>query len=119
MRLVGGLSSTDGRVEVFYNGAWGSICDNGWDMDDALVVCRALGFTDVYGATSAAEFGQGSGDVVFDDVRCVGNESSLWECPHGELGVSPCTHAPGGGGGGALTFEKGRGVRPQNLKPYP
>ena len=41
---MGGHSSVEGRVEIYYNGQWGTICDKYWDMDDANVACRSLGY---------------------------------------------------------------------------
>lgn len=47
VRLIGGPSSMLGRVEFCYNNIWGTICNDNWDDNDAQVVCRQLGFSDV------------------------------------------------------------------------
>ena len=93
IRLVGGSSHNEGRVEVNYNGEWGTVCDDGWDDIDAGVVCRQLGFRSSGTAIGSASFGQGSGPILLDSVTCSGNESTLASCGH--LGVNVtrfCNH---------------------------
>lgn len=59
MRLVNGASASEGRVEIFYRGQWGTVCDNLWNLLDAQVVCRALGFENATQALGRAAFGPG------------------------------------------------------------
>ncbi len=82
IRLVGGTTLSEGRVEVCLNNAWGTVCDDGWDTMNAMVVCRQAGFPSV-GATplTNAMFGQGTGDILLDDVACTGIETRLIDCP--------------------------------------
>ena len=44
IRLMGGSTEHEGRVEICHQNQWGSICDNGWGVSDGQVVCRQLGF---------------------------------------------------------------------------
>lgn len=44
IRLIGGRSEMEGRVEICFGQTWGTVCDNGWDISDASVVCTQLGF---------------------------------------------------------------------------
>ena len=105
VRLVGG-SHNEGRVEVYYNGTWGTICGDGWDIKDAHVVCRQLGFhyaLNAYGTGDRrfcfyydpdpyrnARYGLGTGPILLDDVSCDGSESSLFSCSHGGVGNHHC-----------------------------
>lgn len=44
VRLVNGSAPYEGRVEICYDGVWGSVCDSGWDNRDASIVCLQMGF---------------------------------------------------------------------------
>ena len=91
VRLVGGELIWEGRVEVrLPNGSWGTVCDDGWDLSDAAVVCRSLGYPDA--KATSYEFGFGSGFIYLDEVDCFGNELSLAECKHDGWGQHDCTH---------------------------
>ncbi|XP_036428468.1 neurotrypsin [Colossoma macropomum] len=92
LRLVGGEEDFEGRVEVYHDGRWGTICDDQWDDMDAEVVCRQLGLGGIPKAWSWAHFGQGTGPVQLDAVQCTGNELSLDECPHSGWEQHNCDH---------------------------
>ncbi|XP_071819984.1 scavenger receptor cysteine-rich domain-containing group B protein-like isoform X2 [Apostichopus japonicus] len=89
VRLAGGSTKNEGRVEIYYNGSWGSVCDDSWSIDDANVVCRQLGLGD---AKDTPPFGEGTGEIWLDDVRCFGTESRLDSCFHSGWGVHNCGH---------------------------
>ncbi|NXV81649.1 MARCO protein, partial [Atlantisia rogersi] len=78
-----------GRVEVFHQGSWGTVCDDGWDIQEARVVCRMLGFSR---AVSAFTAGAGTGKIWLDDMNCNGNELSIFECTKPDWGVNNCSH---------------------------
>lgn len=65
MRLVGGKLSNEGRVEVYFNGEWGTVCDDNWDIAEAQVVCRHLNFPGVVSAVVGAVYGQGRLLVIY------------------------------------------------------
>ena len=44
IKLSGGFRDNEGRVEVFYNNSWGTVCDDHWGLPDANVVCREMGY---------------------------------------------------------------------------
>jgi len=93
IRLVGGSSYNEGRVEVNYYGEWGTVCDDGWDDADADVVCRQLGFGSSGLPVYSAYFGQGSGPIWLDSVLCTGSESTLASCGHFGVNITrSCGH---------------------------
>ena len=73
LRLVNGNVPNEGRVEIFYNNTWGTICDNYWNKNDGKVVCRQLGYDPRQGveAYSRAHFGPGTGKIINKIEMCV------------------------------------------------
>ncbi|KAI6650378.1 hypothetical protein LOD99_5815 [Oopsacas minuta] len=70
----------NGLVEVYLNGSWGFICDDGWDETDADVTCQILG----YPSATQSDTGRYHPDTNYTllNFYCVGNETSLLDCPH-------------------------------------
>ncbi|XP_044037977.1 uncharacterized protein LOC122869245 isoform X2 [Siniperca chuatsi] len=94
---LAGSTRCSGRVEIFYNGAWGTVCDDNWDLSDAEVVCRQWGCGTALGAPQLAHFGEGTGKIWLDDVACSGSERSLTECQHRGFGRHNCEHSEDAG----------------------
>ena len=92
IRLAGGNLRTYGRVEVYYNGEWGTVCDDGWNTADATVVCRQLGFYSSVRAYGSARYGQGTGPIWLSRLSCIGNEPSLTDCSQSSIKNKNCTH---------------------------
>jgi len=82
LRLADGYRDGEGRVEIFHDGYWGTVCDDIWDIKDAQVVCRQLGYSKAIRAPKHALFGKGNGHIWLDNVNCLGNESSIENCQH-------------------------------------
>lgn len=95
---IGNFNYRGGRVEVYHKGIWGTVCDDGWDLMDAQVVCRELGFKGAVKAYSFAFFGRGKGKIWMENVQCTGWEKSLKECPHRGWGrTRNCGHSEDAG----------------------
>ncbi|PIK61635.1 putative deleted in malignant brain tumors 1 protein-like, partial [Apostichopus japonicus] len=118
LKIVDGFSVYSGRIEIYHNGEWGTICDDDWDDDDAQVACRQLGYptVDSYGGSayygdrygssanygdrydSSAYYGEsygGSaqyGPIMLDDVICDGSEYMLTQCGHNGWYQHNCDH---------------------------
>ena len=83
IRLVGGNVPTEGRVEIIVDGEWGTICDFGWDLNDAHTVCRQLGYQGASEALSGAYFGEGVGNISMSWVSCpTETEDNLEQCTY-------------------------------------
>ncbi|XP_077640549.1 scavenger receptor cysteine-rich type 1 protein M130-like [Lonchura striata] len=110
VRLAGSSGRCAGRVEVYSGGSWSSVCQEGWELQDAAVVCRELGCGTALEAPSRARFGAGTGPLWPYVPDCSGSEESLWEC--GRTERREC--GPGGGAGAVCS---GRCRAPQGQGP--
>ncbi|XP_064369557.1 deleted in malignant brain tumors 1 protein-like [Dromaius novaehollandiae] len=90
-RLVNGSTECTGRVELEARGTWGSLCDAGWDMPDAQVLCHNLGCGFAASVPRGGYFGTGSSPLWQDTFHCSGTESHLGECPATVLGTPACS----------------------------
>ena len=120
IRLVGGQTNLQGRVEVCNDGMWGTVCDDLFGATDAQVVCRQLGFSSIgmyivattlgyyprytyagYNTDATAQccatYGQGTGRIVLDNLGCSGTESSVFDCTHNGLNSHNCAHSEDAG----------------------
>ena len=79
-------------MEVNYNGVWGTVCDDGWDLNNAQVVCHELDYGRAVTAPHSAFYGQGSGQIWLDNVNCVGTEVTIGNCSHNGWGSHDCGH---------------------------
>ena len=93
VRLRNGSKHSEGRVDVRYEGEWGAICDNAWDINDAMVICRQLGYTSALRPTidSAYPVSSENSRLWLDYVACRGNESSIEFCAHSGWGETYCS----------------------------
>lgn len=91
VRLAGGRNYYEGRVEVYKDGSWGTVCDHKWDITDGEVICRILGFNGGMRTFDGAHFGQGTGTIHYDGLQCDGSESRISHCPQTPVGT--CSHA--------------------------
>ncbi|XP_032868883.1 neurotrypsin-like [Amblyraja radiata] len=92
VRLQGGRSSSEGRVEIYRNGVWGTVCDDKWTEQNAEVVCRQLGLSGPGMVAPEGQFGEGSGFIFLDDVVCGGTELDLLGCGRSNWGQHDCSH---------------------------
>ncbi|XP_067469614.1 lysyl oxidase homolog 3B isoform X2 [Thunnus thynnus] len=92
VRLKGGAKLGEGRVEVLKENEWGTVCDDRWNLLSASVVCRELGFGSAKEALTGARMGQGMGPIYMNEVKCLGTEKSIWNCPFKNITSEDCQH---------------------------
>ncbi|TNM90113.1 lysyl oxidase homolog 2b isoform X1 [Takifugu rubripes] len=98
LRLAGDKRKhNEGRVEVYYNGEWGTVCDDDFNIHAAQVVCRELGYVEAVSWSSSSKYGKGTGPIWFDNLHCSGKEKTLALCPSNGIGVSDCKHSEDAG----------------------
>ncbi len=98
VRLVGGSTPLEGRVEVFLHGHWGTVCDSYWDFVDAIVVCRQLGNLQAVAGPRSSFFGAGSGPSWYSSLSCTGTERNMTECIYSISNTgSACPHSQDAG----------------------
>ena len=95
--LVGGSVVYEGRVEIFRDNSWTTVCDDGWDSTDADVFCRQIGYPGAEFSYGLAEFGQGSGTIQIRNVACTGTETDIRDCTFSTDANIACTHSEDAG----------------------
>lgn len=92
LRLSGSTDASEGRVEVYHEGRWGTVCDDNWDMAEAQVVCRQLNFPGAKSVLIGRQYEQAPGPIWLDDINCKGTEKHLVDCEFKSWGETDCSH---------------------------
>ena len=91
IRLSNGSDHLEGVLEVFHDGVWGTVCDDGWDSQEAKVVCRQLSLgTPVF--VPLTHIKTELRKVWLDDLFCTGEEAHFFDCRHRDWGENNCNH---------------------------
>ena len=91
VRLSSGPNSRSGRVEMYINGQWGTVCDDLWSTSASTVVCRQLGFGNA-GTFNRYGAGPSNYPIYLDNVTCSGAEVNILACSHLPLSDHNCNH---------------------------
>ena len=93
-KVLEGDTPGSGRVLIFINGNWGTVCDDDWDLKDAEVFCKSLGYPGAIKALGKGDLppGDPSRPIYFDNVDCNGDEAGVEYCNHNGVGNHNCDH---------------------------
>uniref|UniRef100_A0A318CZI8 protein-lysine 6-oxidase n=1 Tax=Kangiella spongicola TaxID=796379 RepID=A0A318CZI8_9GAMM len=98
LRLAGRRKNgNEGRIEVHYNGEWGTVCDDEFSIATAHVICKELGFIQAESWVPGAKYGRGKGRIWMDNIRCTGAETTLAACNFNGWGITDCKHTEDAG----------------------
>lgn len=96
---MNGSSAIEGRVEVYVDGQWGTICEDRWNLVDGVVACQQLGYGTVYDSLRQLPFGSNDNiSILVDELACRGNEDRIQNC-NGRFGNMShnCNHSEDAG----------------------
>ena len=87
-RLREGNSPLEGRLEIYYQGVWRSVCTQHWTFKEAHVACRMMGYhSALYAETIYGSFDR---QVGIQDLRCKGSEKDLVGCRNNGWNLQGC-----------------------------
>ena len=92
VRLVGGDSENEGRVEIYYKNTWGTVCNNHWGSSDSNTVCRQLGYTGATRSYLSRLTDQENAPIWMDRVGCGTLDVCLGKCSFTGFGNNRCKH---------------------------
>ena len=92
VRLSNGDNIRSGRVEMYINGQWGTVCDDNWTTGSSTVLCRQLGLGNTGALSYYNEDGSSSYPIYLDNIMCNGSEVNILACPHSRLHNHNCSH---------------------------
>ena len=93
LRLAeGGSKPYGGRLEIYYNTQWGTVCNHFWEKVDGEIACQQLGFPGFVNYLANYPSGSTGQDILLDNVKCFGSERTLIECSHKGFGAHNCNH---------------------------
>jgi len=90
VRLADGDTPYSGRVEIYRNGVWGTVCDDNWNNTIAQLVCQQLGLGTIGSVDLNVPLG--TGPILMDNIQCDNGQTELSTCSHNGFGNHDCSH---------------------------